>query len=85
MAVPDLDMNALFLVALLTSGELESLTKLVARSGRVVEIATPASDRVAPRPQIAPGAPPLVSFRFFDGKLRHRFSNLDLVLDDAGH
>jgi hypothetical protein len=76
---------SLLLMALLASGELESLTKLVAQSGRVVEIATPASDRVAPRPQIAPGAPPLVSFRLFDGKLRHRFSNLDLVLDDAGH
>ena len=78
-------MTSLLLVALLANGEAERLTKLVAQSGRVVEIATPPSERLAPRPKIAPGAPPLVSFRLFDGKMRHRFSNLDLVLDDAGH
>jgi hypothetical protein len=38
-----------------------------------------------PPREIAPGAPPLVSFRFFEGKERHRFSGLDLVIDDAGH
>jgi hypothetical protein len=26
-----------------------------------------------------------LSFRFFEGKQRHRFGDLDLVLDDAGH
>jgi len=26
-----------------------------------------------------------VSFRMFEGQMRHRFSNLDLVMDDAGH
>ena len=72
-------------LALLASGEIERLTKLVAQSGRVVEIATPASERLAPPPKIAPGAPPLVSFRLLDGRLRHRYSDLDLVLDDAGH
>jgi hypothetical protein len=73
------------LFALLAAGEVERLTKKVAESGRVVEIATPPSERLAPPPKIAPGAPPLVSFRLFDGRMRHRFSNLDLVLDDAGH
>jgi hypothetical protein len=72
-------------LALLASGEVERLTKLVVQSGRVVEIATPAADRIVPPAKIAPGAPPLVSFRLFDGRMRHRFSNLDLVLDDAGH
>ena len=76
---------SLLLVALLASGEVERLTKLVAESGRVAGIATPASERLAPPPKIAPGAPPLVSFRLFEGKLRHRFSDLDLALDDAGH
>jgi hypothetical protein len=70
---------------MLATGEAERLTKLVAQSGRVVEIATPASERLAPPPKIAPGAPPLISFRLFDGRMRRRFSNLDLVLDDAGH
>jgi hypothetical protein len=27
----------------------------------------------------------LLSFRFFEGKQRHRFGDLDLVIDDAGH
>ena len=57
----------------------------VADSGRIVEIATPPAERLAPSARIAPGAPPLVSFRAFEGKLRHRFGDLDLVLDDAGH
>ena len=61
------------------------LVHLIAESGRVVEIATPPSERAEPLPQIAPGAPPLVSFRMFEGQMRHRFSNLDLVMDDAGH
>lgn len=76
---------SLLLLALLASGEVERLAKQVAESGRVVEIATPPSERVAPPAKLAPGAPPLVSFRLFDGRMRHRFNNLDLVLDDAGH
>ena len=77
-------MPVLFL-ALLATGDVERLTRLVAESGRVVEIAIPPSERLAPQLKMAPGAPPLVSFRLFDGKMRHRFSNLDLALDDAGH
>ena len=78
-------MASFLLLALLASGEVEKSTKAVIESGRVVEIATPPSERLAPPPKIAPGAPPLVSFRLFDGRMRHRFSNLDLVMDDAGH
>ena len=78
-------MTPLLLFALLATSEVERLTKNVADSGRVIEIAIPPSERLAPPPKIAPGAPPLVSFRLFDGRMRHRFSNLDLVLDDAGH
>jgi hypothetical protein len=78
-------MTPLLLLALLASPDVERLTKQVIESGQVVEIAVPLSQRLAPPPKIAPGAPPLVSFRLFDGKMRHRFSNLDLVLDDAGH
>jgi len=37
-----------------------TLTKLVAQSGRVIEIATPTSERLAAPAKIAPGAPPLV-------------------------
>ena len=71
----------LFLFLLTSPGLIEE----VARSGRVVEIAVRPSERVAPSPQIAPGAPPLLAFKVLEGRARHRFGNLDLVLDDAGH
>jgi hypothetical protein len=57
----------------------------ISRSGRVLEIGE-ARDRLAdPRQQIAPGAPPILSFRYFQGVDRHRFGKLDVMLDDAGH
>jgi len=55
----------------------------ISQSGRVLEIG---EDRLAdPQKQIAPGAPPILSFRYFYGADRHRFGNLDVILDDAGH
>jgi hypothetical protein len=62
-----------------------SLVDEVAASGQVTEIATQSSDRLAPTARIAPGPPPTLGFRLIEGKLRHRFGDLDLVLDDAGH
>jgi hypothetical protein len=62
-----------------------ALIQQIAASGQVVEIAEPASGRLDVLPPIPPGAPPLLSFRLFEGKSRHRFGDLDLVLDDAGH
>ena len=62
-----------------------SLVEKVSASGQVVEIAVPPSERLTPPSRISPGAPPLVAFRALEGKLRHRFGDLDLVLDDAGH
>ena len=74
-----------YLLLFLASQRQGELVKQVAASGRVLEIAVPASERLAPPARIAPGAPPLLSFRFFEGKERHRFGELDLVIDDAGH
>jgi hypothetical protein len=62
-----------------------SVVEQIAASGQVVEIATPSSERLAPAARIAPGVPPTLGFRMIEGKLRHRFGDLDLVLDDAGH
>jgi hypothetical protein len=62
-----------------------SIVNEVAESGRVVVLAENPSDRIIPHSQIAPGQPPLLSFRYFEGKQRQRFGDLDLVLDDAGH
>lgn len=57
----------------------------IARSGRVLEAGETRARIEDPRTRIAPGAPPLLSFRYFQGADRHRFGNLDLMLDDAGH
>ena len=57
----------------------------IADSGRVVEFVSTPSERVTLRRQLAPGAPPLLAFRYLEGKSRHRFGDMDLVLDDANH
>lgn len=54
-------------------------------SGRVVGIAESPSERLSPPRMIAPGAPPVLSFRYFDAADRGRFGNLGLMMDDAGH
>ncbi len=54
------------------------------RSGRAIEIVAPPKDRLH-LPPLAPGAPPLLSFRYFEGKARHRFGEMGLVMDDAAH
>jgi hypothetical protein len=77
-------MIAVGLLCLLAS-QSESLIKQTAGSGRVLELALTPSERLSPQPQIAPGSPPLLSFRYFESKDRHRFGWLDLVIDDAGH
>lgn len=64
---------------------LEELIRRIARSGRVFEIGVTPSARVLPAQEIAPGPPPFLGFRYLEGRRRHRFANLDLVMDDAGH
>ena len=63
----------------------QRLIQEIAASGRIVELLVRDSDRVTTVKEIAPGAPPLLSFRYFEGKDRHRYGRLDLVMDDAGH
>jgi hypothetical protein len=79
-------MNILLLMMMAadTSG-LSRLTREVAVSGQVLEIGNTPSARVAPTRQIAPGAPPLLAFRYYEAQQRHRLSNSELMLDDAGH
>jgi len=64
---------------------LVSLIMQIAASGRMTSIGQSPSQRIAPIAVLAPGQPPLLSFRYFEGKDRRRFNGLDLVLDDAGH
>jgi hypothetical protein len=62
-----------------------AIERQVAESGRCVTLAETPDARVEERPMIAPGPPPLLSFRYYEGKAHHRFGNTDLMLDDAGH
>ena len=59
----------------------ESLLHAVVESGRVLSLVRSLDEKV----RIAPGAPPLLTFRYLEGRQRGRFGGLDLVLDDAGH
>jgi hypothetical protein len=63
----------------------DSLLEQISVSGQVVEIAATPEERLGAPARIAPGAPPVLGFRMIEGRLRHRFGDLDLVLDDAGH
>jgi len=78
-------MIVFILLTLAAGGALDRLTKEIAASGQVVELAMTPSERVSPQVEIAPGQPPLLSFRYYEGQQRHRFSNTELMLDDAGH
>lgn len=61
------------------------LIEVLSLSGRVAAMSEPPSERLAPPALIAPGAPPVLSFRYFDASDRGRFGNLGLMTDDAGH
>ncbi len=54
-------------------------------SGRIVGLCDSPSERLHGSDLIAPGAPPVLSFRYFDAGARGRFGSLGLMTDDAGH
>lgn len=55
----------------------------VSESG--VDIMNTPSERLHPPFLLAPGAPPVLGFRYFDARDRGRFTDLGLMTDDAGH
>jgi hypothetical protein len=61
------------------------LIKEIAESGRCADLSQDPDVRVSPPSVVAPGPPPVLSFRYNEGKLHHGFDNTDLMLDDAGH
>ncbi len=67
------------------SPEESLLLDRISASGRCTGLGDLSDDRVS-RPQlITAGPPPLLSFRYYEGKSHHGFGNADLMLDDAGH
>jgi hypothetical protein len=61
------------------------MIEAIALSNRVVGSTESPSERLSRPALIAPGAPPVLSFRYFDATDRGRFGNLGLMTDDAGH
>lgn len=86
-----MSMAALYFVLLGPPGQpgrevrVQELIEEIARSGRIIAAGAPGERLMDPRRQIAPGRPPLLRFRYLLGAGRHRFGQLDLMLDDAGH
>lgn len=78
-------MKLLALALLLLAAAPEPLIQDIAASGRCATLGESPDQRVSPRPAVAPGPPPLISFRFYEGKQHYRFGNAGLMLDDAGH
>ena len=76
---------ALLLFVLLADLDQGSIIDQVASSGRCATLAETPDSRVSSARGIAPGQPPLLSFRMYEGRLHQRFANSDLMLDDAGH
>lgn len=69
----------------LYDSNLAAAIQRIVTSGRVLQIGEQSSSRLTPAFRLAPGAPPILAFRYLDGQARHRFGDLDLVMDDAGH
>ncbi len=68
-----------------TSGQTQELVKQVAESGRCMSVGETPDEKTRGQLRIAPGQPPALTFRYYEGKIHHRFGNSDLMLDDAGH
>jgi hypothetical protein len=73
------------MLLLMAPETIADLTEAVVQSGRVVDMAEAPSERLSAPLLLAPGAPPVLSFRYFDASDRGRFGNLGLMTDDAGH
>ena len=63
----------------------ENYIREIAESGRCADLGQDPDTRVARPAALAPGLPPLLSFRYYEGKLHYRFNDSDLMLDDASH
>jgi hypothetical protein len=84
-------MSKFFILAVLLSKDPQqqpppkTSVQQIAESGRCANLPDTPDKRVTPPPAIAPGPPPILSFRLYEGKRHGRFNNSELMLDDAGH
>ena len=62
-----------------------AILERIGRSGRLDTLGLSASERLRPVGLLAPGDPPMLAFRYLEDRRRHRFGELDLMMDDAGH
>lgn len=62
-----------------------AVMKQIDESGRCATLGKTAEQRVAGPPKIAPGQAPIVSFKYYEDAKHHRFGNINVMLDDAGH
>jgi hypothetical protein len=65
--------------------ETSTVLEKIDRSGRCATVGQTAEQRLTKQPLIAPGAPPVLSFKLYEDAKHHRFGNVDVMLDDAGH
>ncbi len=63
----------------------QALVQQIDQSGRCAILGQTPEQRLMERPAIAPGAPPVLSFKLYEDAKHHRFGNVDVMLDDAGH
>ena len=67
------------------SAEQAALLQRIEQSGRLDTLGVSSSERLRPLALLAPGDPPMLAFRYLEDRRRHRFGELDLMMDDAGH
>ncbi len=63
----------------------QSLVQQIDQSGRCASLSQTSEQRLPERSAIAPGPPPVLSFKLYEDAKHHRFGNVDVMLDDAGH
>ena len=79
---------ALLAVSVASGGsqaEEQRLLEAILSGGRTELIGVRSRERLVPLGRLAPGDPPVLAFRYLEDRRRHRFGELDLMMDDAGH
>jgi hypothetical protein len=67
------------------SPAVKAMVREIADSGRCATVAESPDERVISPKMVPAGAPPLLSFRYYESKAHHGAGDSGLMLDDAGH